>query len=121
MLKANSVFAGLVSVAVLATPYASFAQATTTTSTTRKHAVHKKPAGPTVSQQLDDLRRSIQQQNDQIQSLQQQVQQRDSTIQQLQQSVGQAQRTATQAQQAAQQASAQDQQQLQSVQTDVAD
>ena len=49
------------------------------------------------------------------------MQQRDGTIQQLQQSVSQAQSAATQAQQAAQDASAQNQQQLQSVQTDLAD
>ncbi len=126
MLKANAVLAGLMSVTVLATPFVSFAQtaATTTTgsaTTTKKRPVHRKPKGPTVSEQLDELRRSVQQQNDQIQSLQQQVQQRDGTIQQLQQSVSQAQSAANQAQQAAQSAVAQDQQQLQSVQTDLAD
>ena len=126
MLKTNSVLAGLISFAVLATPYVSLAQSTatttTTTTTTKKHkVVHKKTAGPTVAEQLEELRHSMQQQNDQIQSLQQQVQQRDSTIQQLQQSVSQAQASATQAQQAAQSASQQDQQQLQTVQTDLAD
>ena len=124
MLKANSVLAGLISVAVLVTPYVSLAQETsTTTTTTTKHKTvhHKKPAGPTVSEQLEELRHSMQQQNEQIQTLQQQVQQRDGTIQQLQQSVSQAQSAATQAQQAAQNASAQNQQQLQSVQTDLAD
>lgn len=126
MLKANSVLAGLISVAVLATPYASLAQdattTTTTTTTTKKHKpVRKKPAGPTVSQQLEELRRSIQDQNQQIQSLQQQVQQRDTTIQQLQQSVSQAQSTASQAQQAAQTVATQNQQELQTVQTDMAD
>ena len=124
MLKANSVLAGLISVAVLVTPYVSLAQetSTTTTTTTKKKTVHhKKPAGPTVSEQLEELRHSMQQQNDQIQTLQQQLQQRDGTIQQLQQSVSQAQSAANQAQQAAQSASAQNQQQLQSVQTDLAD
>ena len=125
MYKSNSVLAGLISVAVLATPYVSLAQqtaTTTTTTTTKKHkAVHKKPAGPTVTEQLEELRHSVQQENDQIQTLQQQVQQRDSTIQQLQQSVTQAQSAASQAQQAAQAASQQNQQQLQTVQTDLAD
>jgi hypothetical protein len=125
MLKANSVLAGLISVAVLATPYVVQAQTsttTTTTTTTKKKAVHKKaPAGPTVSEQLEQLRQSVQQQNSQIQSLQQQVQQRDGTIQQLQQSVSQAQSAASQAQAAAQTAAQQSQQQLQSVQTDLAD
>ncbi len=124
MLKANSVLASLISVVVLATPYVALAQnttTTTTTTTTKKRPVHRKAAGPTVAQQLDELRRSVQQQNDQIQALQQQVQQRDGTIQQLQQSVSQAQSSAQQAQQAAQSASAQNQQQLQTVQTDLAD
>lgn len=125
MLKANSVLAGLISVAVLATPYVSLAQestTTTTTTTTRKHRpVHKKEEGPTVKEQLEQLRQSMEQQNQQIQSLQQQVQQRDATIQQLQQSVNQAQSSASQAQQAAQAAEAQNQQQLQTVQTDLAD
>jgi hypothetical protein len=123
MLKANSMLAGLLSAAVFITPYIALAQntTTTTTTTTKKAVHHKKAAGPTVTEQLEELRRSMQQQNDQIQSLQQQVQQRDSTIQQLQQSVSQAQNAATQAQQAAQTASTQNQQQLQSVQTDLAD
>lgn len=123
MLKAKSALAGVISLAVLATPYVSLAQdtTTTTTTTTKKRATHKKPTGPTVSEQLEQLRQSIEQQNQQIQSLQQQVQQRDSTIQQLQQSVSQAQSTASQAQQAAQTAASQNQQQLQSVQTDLAD
>ena len=128
MLKANSVLAGLISVAVLATPYASLAQnaatttTTTTTTTAKRHkaAVHK-AKGPSVEDQLEELRKSIQDQNQQIQSLQQQVQQRDGTIQQLQQSVTQAQSAATQAQQAASTAASQNQQQLQSVQTDLAD
>ncbi len=125
MLKANSVLAGLISVAVLATPYVSLAQnsttTTTTTKTTKKHKTVEKRHEPTVAEQLEEMRRSIRDQNQQIQSLQQQVQQRDSTIQQLQQSVNQAQSAAVQAQQAAQTAATQNQQQLQSVQTDLAD
>ncbi len=122
MLKAKSVLAGLISCAVFATPYLSQAQDTSTTTTTKTTTKRRhKAAGPTVAEQLDELRQSVQQQNDKIQSLQQEVQQRDSTIQQLQQSVSQAQSTAAQAQQAAQSASAQDQQQLQTVQTDLAD
>jgi hypothetical protein len=124
MLKANSVLAGLISVAVLATPYVSLAQdastTTTKTTTTKKHKAAKQ-TGPSVAEQLEELRQSMQQQSQQIQSLQQQVQQRDATIQQLQQSVSQAQSAATQAQQTAQTAAGQNQQQLQSVQTDLAD
>ena len=37
MLKANSVLAGLISVAVLVTPYVSLAQETSTTTTTKTH------------------------------------------------------------------------------------
>ena len=125
MLKAKSVLAGLISVVVLVTPYVSLAQntstTTTTTTTAKKKKAAKKPAGPTVNEQLEELRRSMQQQNQQIQTLQQQVQQRDATIEQMQQSVSQAQSAATQAQQAAQTAAAQNQQQLQGVQTDLAD
>ena len=128
MLKANSVLAGLISVAVLATPYVSLAQdaATTTTTTTtttkaKRHKAAHKAKGPSVEEQLEELRKSIQDQNQQIQSLQQQVQQRDGTIQQLQQSVTRAQSAATQAQQAASTTASQNQQQLQSVQTDLAD
>jgi len=128
MLKANPMLAGLISVAVLATPYISQAQNTTTTTTTKttttakkKHKAVETRHEPTVSEQLEELRRSMREQNAQIQSLQQQVQQRDATIQQLEQSVGQAQSAANQAQQAAQSAAAQNQQQLQTVQTDLAD
>jgi hypothetical protein len=126
MLKSNSLLAGLISVAALATPYVSQAQdanpTTTTTTTAKKHrTAAKRSTGPSVSEQLEQLRQSMEQQNQQIQALQQQVQQRDSTIQQLQQSVSQAQSAATQAQQAAQTATSQNQQQLQSVQTDLAD
>lgn len=126
MLKANSLLVGLVSAAMLATPLISMAQSTeqttTTTTTKKKHVTHhRKPAGPTISEQLEQLRQSMEQQNQQIQNLQQQVQQRDSTIQQLQLSVNQAQTAASQAQQAAQTAQQQNQQQVQTVQTDLAD
>jgi hypothetical protein len=125
MLKAKSVLAGVMTAAVLATPYIAFAQSTagttTTTTTTKKKRTTTKKAPDRVAEQLDEMRRAIEQQNQQIQGLQQQVQQRDATIQQLQQSVGQAQSTATQAQQAAQAAQQDQQQKLQAVQTDLSD
>ncbi|ABF42627.1 hypothetical protein Acid345_3626 [Candidatus Koribacter versatilis Ellin345] len=121
MLKAKSVLASLISAAVLATPYVSLAQSTAgSTTTTKKKSTSKKGAS-SVESQLDELKRQLDQQNQQIQTLQQQLQQRDANIQQMQQGVSQAQSAASAAQQAAQQAAAENQQKLQSVQSDMAD
>src|SRR5580700_11392253 len=100
-------------------------QATTagSSTSTRKKAVAKSSA-PSVSNQLSEMKRAIDAQQQQILQLTNQLQSRDAVIQQLQQQVGQVQSAATQASQKADTAasqSAQEQQDVAAVRTDVTD
>lgn len=70
---------------------------TTTTKSPRRKAVPKK-TGPTVSEQLTELKQAIEAQQQQIRQLGDQVQTRDQRIQQLEQRIDQSQSAATQAQ-----------------------
>jgi hypothetical protein len=82
---------------------------------TRKAATKK--AGPSVSQQLTELKQAVEAQQQQISTLSQQVQSRDQRIQQLEQKLDQNQATATQAQAKADTAATQATEQAQSVTT----
>jgi hypothetical protein len=100
-------------------------QATTagSSTSTRKKAVAKSSA-PSVSNQLSEMKRAIDAQQQQILQLMNQLQSRDAAIQQLQQQVGQVQSAASQAAQKADTAasqSAQQQQDVAAVRTDVTD
>ena len=72
------------------------AASTTTPSSPRKKIVRK--TGPTVSEQLDQLKKAIESQQEQIKQLSDQVQSRDQRIQQLEQRLDQSQAVAVQAQ-----------------------
>jgi hypothetical protein len=100
--------------------------ATTTTTTTTK--ARKKPAvkktGPSISEQLSELKQAIEAQQQQIRQLSDQVQTRDQRIQQLEQRVDQSQSTAVQAQSKADTAvsqSAEQQQTVVALKSDVTD
>lgn len=89
----------------LAVP-AGYAQTTAGSSETPKPVHHHHRAmekGPSVEDQIQELRNQMQQQAGQIQSLTQQLSQRDAELQQAQQAAQQAQQAAQQAQQAADQ------------------
>jgi hypothetical protein len=88
--------------------------ATTTTTKPRKRTAAKK-TGPSVSEQLSELKQAIEAQQQQIRQLSDQVQTRDQRIQQLEQRVDQSQSTAVQAQSKADTAVAQSAEQQQNV------
>jgi len=73
------------------------AASTTTASSPRKKKIVKQ-AGPTVSEQLDELKKAVEAQQEQIKQLSDQVQSRDQRIQQLEQRIDQSQAVAVQAQ-----------------------
>src|SRR5215471_20522031 len=84
----------------------------------------KKASGPSISQQLMELRLAIEAQQQQITTLSQQLQSRDQRIQQLEQKLDQSQAAATQAQAKADSAASQTAEQEQTVatlQSDVTD
>src|SRR6202163_3555429 len=87
---------------------------TTTTKGTRKKTTTKK-TGPSVSEQLFEMKQAIAAQQQQIRQLSDQVQTRDQRIQQLEQRVDQSQSTAVQAQSKADTAVAQSAEQQQTV------
>lgn len=87
---------------------------TTTTTKTRKRTAVKK-TGPSVSEQLTELKQALEAQQQQIRQLSDQVQTRDQRIQQLEQRVDQSQSTAVQAQSKADTAVAQSAEQQQTV------
>jgi hypothetical protein len=94
-----------------------------TSKSSKKKAVARS-SEPSVSTQLNEMKRAIDAQQQQIQQLTNQVQSRDAVIQQLQQQVGQVQGAASQASQKADAAasqSAQQQQDVAAVRTDVTD
>ena len=94
---------------------------TTTTKSTRKIA---KKAGPTVSEQLGEMKQAIDAQQQQIKQLSDLVQTRDQKIQQLEQRLDQSQAAATQAQSKADAAVAQnteEQQAVMALKSDVTD
>jgi hypothetical protein len=70
----------------------------TSTSTTAKTTRKKAPKGPTVEEQLNEMKQAIEAQQQQIRQLSDQVQSRDQRIQQLEQRLDQNQSVATQAQ-----------------------
>ena len=90
----------VLSMTLVGSVIAAQAQDTTTTATTKN--VHKRPApkktGPTVSEQLNELKQAIDAQQQQIRQLSDQVQTRDQRIQQLEQRIDQSQSAAVQAQ-----------------------
>jgi len=90
------------------------APATTTTKSARKKAAPK-PAGPTISSQLSDMKQAIDAQQAQIKQLSDLIQSRDQKIQQLEQRLDQNQAVATQAQTKADTAVAQSTDQQQTV------
>ena len=95
----------------------------TTTKSPRKKVVAKK-TGPTVSEQLSEMKQAIDAQQQQIKQLSDAVQSRDQEIQQLEQRLDQSQTVAVQAQTKAETAVAQTTQQQQTVvalKSDVAD
>ena len=73
------------------------AASTTAASSPRKKKIVKQ-TGPTVSEQLDELKKAIEAQQEQIKQLSDQVQSRDQRIQQLEQRIDQSQAVAVQAQ-----------------------
>jgi hypothetical protein len=87
---------------------------TTTTTKTRKRAAVKK-TGPSISEQLSELKQAIDAQQQQIRQLSDQVQTRDQRIQQLEQRIDQSQSAAVQAQSKADTAVAQSVEQQQTV------
>ncbi len=87
---------------------------TTTTKSPRKRAVAKK-TGPTVSEQLNELKQAMDAQQQQIRQLSDQVQTREQRIQQLEQRIDQSQSAATQAQSKADSAAAETAEQQQTV------
>src|SRR6202166_4245931 len=96
---------------------------TTTTKGTRKKTTTKK-AGPSVAEQLSEMKQAIAAQQQQIRQLSDQVQTRDQRIQQLEQRVDQSQSTAVQAQSKADTAvapSAEQQQTVVGLKSDVTD
>ncbi len=98
-------------------------QGTSTTAKTTKK-VAKKPAGPTVSDQLSDMKQAIEAQQQQIRQLSDLIQSRDQKIQTLEQRLDQNQAADAQAQAKADAAvsqSAQDQQSVAALKTDVVD
>src|SRR5271167_425377 len=80
--------------ALVAGAFAAPAQDTAASGSTTKKKTAAKTSAPSVSNQLADMKQSIDAQQKQIQQLMQQVQSRDAAIQQLQQQVGQAQSAA---------------------------
>src|SRR5277367_3123180 len=100
--------------------------ATTTTTTTTKTA-HRKmaaKAGPSVSDQLSEMKQAIEAQQQSIRQLSDLVQSRDQKIQQLEQRLDQSQAAAAQAQNKADSAAAQtaeDQQTVMALKSDVTD
>src|SRR6202051_767559 len=90
----------VLSMTLVGSVIAAQAQDTTPTATTKN--VHKRPAakktGPTVSEQLNELKQAIDAQQQQIRQLSDQVQTRDQRIQQLEQRIDQSQSAAVQAQ-----------------------
>ncbi len=90
--------AAVVLAASLVVSYAQ-AQSSDSTPPVRKHHVKRepKPAGPTVEEQIQDLRNQMQ---SQIDGLKQQIETKDQQLQQAQQSAAAAQDAATKAQQA---------------------
>ena len=110
----------MLSMALLGSAVAARAQENTTTKTTAKNPHRKmvaKKAGPTVSEQLSELKQAIDAQQQQIRQLSDQVQTRDQKIQQLEQRLDQSQTVATQAQTKADTAAAQTAEQQQTVMT----
>jgi hypothetical protein len=107
----------LLSMTLSGSAIAAQAQDTTTATTTK--AVHKRPVakktGPTVSDQLNELKLAIEAQQQEIRQLSDQVQTRDSRIQQLEQRIDQSQAAATQAQSKADSAASQTADQQQTV------
>jgi hypothetical protein len=101
MTKTLKVLATLALTAALAT---GFAQTTASSPSTPKK-VHRKvvPKGPTVQQQIEELRQQEQADHGQIDNLKQQLSDRDAQLQAAQQAAQQAQAAAQAAQQAAQQ------------------
>jgi uncharacterized protein Yka (UPF0111/DUF47 family) len=73
------------------------AASTTMASSPRKKKIVKQ-TGPTVSEQLDELKKAVEAQQEQIKQLSDQVQSRDQRIQQLEQRIDQSQAVAVQAQ-----------------------
>jgi hypothetical protein len=94
----------LATLALIAAVTPAFAQTTASSHSTHK-AVHRKvvPKGPTVQQQIEELRQQEQADHGQIDNLKQQLSDRDAQLQAAQQAAQQAQAAAQQAQQAAQQ------------------
>jgi uncharacterized protein Yka (UPF0111/DUF47 family) len=94
------IMAVMLSLAVTSSVIAAQAQenaaSTTMASSPRKKIVKK--TGPTVSEQLDELKKAIESQQEQIKQLSDQVQSRDQRIQQLEQRIDQSQAVAVQAQ-----------------------
>jgi hypothetical protein len=89
-------------------------QGTTTATTTKKRMVPKK-TGPTVSEQLSEMKQAIDAQQQQIKQLTDLVESRDQKIQQLEQRLDQSQTVAVQAQTKADTAVAQEAEQQQTV------
>ena len=112
------IMAVMLSMALAGSVIVAQAQQGTTTATTakspRKKMVAKK-AGPTVSDQLSDMKQAIDAQQQQIKQLSDLVQSRDQKIQQLEQRLDQSQAVATQAQTKADTAVAQTAEQQQTV------
>ncbi len=99
-------------------------QSTSTTKTAKTTRKKKAPEGPTVAQQLDEMKQAIDAQQQQIKQLSDLIQSRDQKIQQLEQRLDQSQTVATQAQTKADTAVAQTTEQQQSVvalKTDITD
>jgi flagellar motor protein MotB len=110
--------AAVLSMALVGSVIAAQAQQNTSTATTAKSARKKivaKKSEPSVSEQLNEMKKAIDAQQQQIKQLSDQVQTRDQRIQQLEQRLDQSQAAATQAQTKADTAVAQTTEQQQTV------
>src|ERR1035438_1391827 len=107
----------MLSMALVGSAIAAQAQSTgtATAKTTHKKMAAKKAAGPTISEQLSEMKQAIDAQQQQIKQLSDLVQSRDQKIQQLEQRLDQSQTVATQAQTKADTAVAQNAEEQQSV------
>ena len=116
----------VLSMALVGSAIAAQAQSTgtATAKTTHKKMAAKKAAGPTISEQLSEMKQAIDAQQQQIKQLSDVVQTRDQKIQQLEQRLDQSQAAATQAQTKADTAvaqSAEEQQTVMALKSDVTD
>jgi len=103
MIYSSKALATLVLSLAVTAGYAQTAASPTDTPKPGHHHHRAVEKGPSVEDQIEELRNQMQQQAGQIQSLTQQLSQRDAELQQAQQAAQQAQQAAQQAQQAADQ------------------